>query len=432
MRTPYEHVTIQTFHFTKSTAQFTKLCCFRASSPSTLAVNQKCIAMKVFQKIRKSWLANGAAICTSLVMIISCTNAQANAPTAPTPPSEKSIKIALLLDTSNSMDGLINQAKAQLWRIVNRLSEAECEGEVPTLQIALYEYGNDRLVSSEGYIRQVVGLTNDLDLISSELFRLTTNGGSEFCGHVIQTSLNQLEWDDADDLQMIFIAGNEPFSQGSVSYVEACTRALQSGVVVNTIFCGDFNQGINQMWKHGADITSGSYMSINQNSQTVFIPSPYDDQITQLNSQLNTTYIGYGVQGNARMQMQVAQDEAAESIATENLVQRAASKSTFNYSNGHWDLVDAYRDETVDLDGIDQETLPEEFRGMSTEELEEAIEAKMEERQQIQAQILELNQLREDFVAQEQANLSRESQLGAVMLQAIQEQAESKNFVFPE
>lgn len=330
------------------------------------------------------------------------------------------------------MDGLINQAKAQLWRIVNRLSEAECEGEVPTLEIALYEYGNDRLVSSEGYIRQVVGLTNDLDLISSELFRLTTNGGSEFCGHVIQTSLNQLEWDDADDLQMIFIAGNEPFSQGSVPYVEACQKAASNGVVVNTIFCGDFNQGINQMWKHGADITSGSYMSINQNSQTVFIPSPYDDQITQLNSRLNSTYIGYGSMGNARMQMQVEQDEAAESVASENLVQRAASKSTFNYSNSHWDLVDAYRDDVSSLGEVDKATLPAEFQNMSDEELEAAVQAKMEERQQIQAQILELNRMREDFVAQEQANQSGEAQLGAVMLEAIQQQAESKNFVFPE
>ena len=32
------------------------------------------------------------------------------------------IKVALLLDTSNSMDGLIDQAKAQLWDVVNELS----------------------------------------------------------------------------------------------------------------------------------------------------------------------------------------------------------------------------------------------------------------------------------------------------------------------
>ena len=38
---------------------------------------------------------------------------------------KQTIKVALLLDTSNSMDGLINQAKAQLWEIVNELSYAK-------------------------------------------------------------------------------------------------------------------------------------------------------------------------------------------------------------------------------------------------------------------------------------------------------------------
>ena len=52
---------------------------------------------------------------------------------------KKKIKIALLLDTSNSMDGLISQAKTQLWRIVNELALAKCDNEKPDLEIALYE-----------------------------------------------------------------------------------------------------------------------------------------------------------------------------------------------------------------------------------------------------------------------------------------------------
>ena len=44
------------------------------------------------------------------------------------PPATKdqSIMLALLLDTSNSMDGLIDQAKSQLWKIVNELAAAKC------------------------------------------------------------------------------------------------------------------------------------------------------------------------------------------------------------------------------------------------------------------------------------------------------------------
>jgi hypothetical protein len=89
----------------------------------------------------------------------------------------------------------------------------------PNIKIALYEYGNDGLLSSEGYIRQVSALTEDLDVISEKLFSLSTNGGNEFCGQVIKTALNQLTWSASNaDLKMIFIAGNEPFTLGSVSY----------------------------------------------------------------------------------------------------------------------------------------------------------------------------------------------------------------------
>ena len=38
------------------------------------------------------------------------------------------IQVAILLDVSGSMDGLIEQAKSQLWNMVNILGRAKCEG----------------------------------------------------------------------------------------------------------------------------------------------------------------------------------------------------------------------------------------------------------------------------------------------------------------
>lgn len=35
------------------------------------------------------------------------------------------VQLAILLDTSNSMDGLIDQAKTQLWKIVNEFATAK-------------------------------------------------------------------------------------------------------------------------------------------------------------------------------------------------------------------------------------------------------------------------------------------------------------------
>jgi len=38
------------------------------------------------------------------------------------------------------------------------------------LRVALLEYGNTRLPAAEGYLRQVVPLTDDLDKLSEALF----------------------------------------------------------------------------------------------------------------------------------------------------------------------------------------------------------------------------------------------------------------------
>ena len=136
------------------------------------------------------------------------------------------IQIALLLDTSNSMDGLIEQAKSQLWNIVNELGKAKCDGQNTIVEIALYEYGNDGLNGVSGFVRKVLPLTTDLDKISTQLFELQTNGGQEYCGTVINRATQQLEWSSNDnDIRMIFIAGNEPFNQGSFSYEKACGNA---------------------------------------------------------------------------------------------------------------------------------------------------------------------------------------------------------------
>ncbi len=343
----------------------------------------------------------------------------------------KKIKLALLLDTSNSMDGLIDQAKSQLWTIVNELAAAKCGNEKPTVQIALYEYGNDRLPASEGYIRLVTPLTSDLDKISQDLFGLSTNGGSEFCGHVIQTACRQLDWSsDGGDLQLIFIAGNEPFTQGSINYQVACSDAKKKNIVVNTIFCGDFQEGIRTSWKNGADLTLGTYASIEQNSKTVFIPSPYDDKIDQLNTQLNNTYIEYGREGKLKKEAQATQDMNAEQYGAANKVNRAVSKSTHVYKNKSWDMVDASEDKEFDVTKIARDDLPEAMKNMNNEQKMNYVKQKQQERENIKGEIQSLNKKRTEYLAAQQKNNSSENMLDKSMMNAIKQQAQKKNFVF--
>jgi hypothetical protein len=341
---------------------------------------------------------------------------------------KQNIQLALLLDTSNSMDGLIEQAKSQLWKIVNELTAAKCgDDSQPDITIALYEYGNAGLPSSEGYIRMVSGFTSDLDLISEKLFSLRTNGGSEYCGKVIQTSLTELGWSSSNqDLKMIFIAGNEPFTQGSVSYRVAGDVAKEKGVVVNTIFCGDFIEGINTNWKDGADITGGSYMSIEQNRKTVYIATPYDEQIASCNERLNRTYLYYGVQGSKKKELQLAQDSNADSYGRSNKVERAISKSSHAYKNSSWDLVDAVKDNEKIITEVDEKSLPQEMRGMTAQERKAYVAQKAEERNTIQKEIQDLNKKRQSYIRANTPKEATDASLDDALLRALKSHAKTK------
>jgi hypothetical protein len=383
---------------------------------------------RTFKHISKlgfsAWIALMSICMPALAEEVKCEN--------PAPPKDQSIMLALLLDTSNSMDGLIDQAKSQLWKIVNELAAAKCnDGNRPTIKIALYEYGNDGLNPAEGYIRMVVPLTTDLDLLSEKLFSLRTNGGAEFCGHVIRTSLNQLAWSTSKaDLKMIFIAGNEPFTQGNVTYQAACGLAREKGVIVNTIFCGDFNEGLRTDWKSGADITGGTYMSIEQNKRTVYIATPYDDRISSCNDRLNETYIYYGRGGASKKDMQRTQDANAESYSKANKVERALSKSSHAYENSSWDLVDASKESDKAIEEADEKDLPSEMKGLSVSQRKAYVQKMADERKRVQAEMQELNKKRQEYISANTPKDVKDAMLDAAMIDAIKLRAKEKNIVW--
>lgn len=340
------------------------------------------------------------------------------------------IQIALLLDTSNSMDGLIDQAKTQLWDVVNKMSGAHCNEQQALLEIALYEYGNSRLNSEEGFVRQVLSFSTDLDLISKELFSLRTNGGEEYCGTVIGASLKQLEWKKGkNDLKMIFIAGNEGFNQGAVPFSSSIAQAIEKDVVVNTIFCGDWNTGTQLKWKEGATLGKGQYMNLDHNQKSIYVATPYDDQILNYNHLLNDTYIAFGRQGYENKAVQMHMDEAVQEVSTQANVKRTLAKSSANYRNSSWDLVDALDNEEMKEKVLTDEnikTLPDSIRTKSKKEITAFAKAKKQERTYIQNKIKELNQKRDQYIATQE--LTEANGLESAMFKAIKKQSVSKNY----
>ena len=342
------------------------------------------------------------------------------------------VQLAILLDTSGSMQGLIEQAKGQLWKIVNEFINAKQNGKRPELEVALYEYGKQSLSASSGWIRQIVPLTNDLDKISEELFKLTTDGGEEYCGWVIKDAVEKLAWSKSPDaFKAIFIAGNEPFTQGPVNYAAACKSAIEKGILVNTIHCGDQTTGVQTKWQDGALLAEGKYMFIDHNRAVVHFEAPQDKEIARLGVELNKTYIAFGHAGQANLARQSAQDANSAALAPQgSSVQRALSKSSAYYCNGSWDLVDACKATNFNFSALKAEELPVEMQKLNETERKAYVETKTKEREKIQQEINHLNSDRTRFVDEQSKKHSTTNTLDSVVVTTVREQAMKRNYRF--
>ncbi len=339
------------------------------------------------------------------------------------------IQVAILLDTSSSMNGLIEQAKSRLWNIVNTLTTLKYNGQTPDIEISLYEYGNDSLSSESNYIHQIVPLSTDLDLISEKLFSLSTNGGEEYCGAVIQDATKKLSWGkENNNMKLIYICGNEPFNQGRISYQEAISEAKKNNIYINTIFCGNQQEGINSFWKNGADIGIGKFFNIDSNKIIQYIETPFDDKITKCNERINKTYINYGVQGRMKKANQEVQDSNAMNVSKANMAERSVSKSKGVYKNESWDLVDKMKKDKSAVTNAKKEDLPKEFQNKTSAELTKIVEEKTAERELIQKEIGELAKKRQEFINIEAKKTKSVDDLGNSISNSILTFAKAKGY----
>ena len=363
-------------------------------------------------------------ICLMLIAIGTCLASTSIAEEAKTKKAAPKVQIAILLDNSGSMGGLINQARSELWKIVNEFATAKQDGTAPDLEVAVYHYGNPPAT-------QLVPLTDDLDSVSAALFGIPVNGGSEYCGAVIQSATNDLDWSKNDrDLKLIFIAGNERFNQGPVDYHKACKAAIEKGVIVNTIHCGN---GIPDGWKQGAMLADGSSINIDQNQAVANIPAPQDKKIAELGVELNKTYIAYGTRGHEGKMEQAQQDGNSSGAGIASASSRAVTKANRLYRNSSWDLCDAYCDKKIDLGKIDDSQLPENMRKMTKAERKAYVEKMQKDREGLQKKINDLNGERTKYVAEKRKEMAAEDgekTLDAALIESIRKQGGKKNFTF--
>lgn len=347
------------------------------------------------------------------------------------PAARPVVELAICLDISGSMDGLIDSAKARLWSIVNDLATAK---PVPEVRVALLSYGCDAYDASTGWVVVDSGLTEDLDLISQKLFALHTNGGTEFVGRVVNTAAQTLSWStDPNALRIIVVAGNEAADQDTVVTYQAASKAsIERGILVNSIFCGAAADPIAIEWSNVARLADGQFLCIDQGAGVLVPETPFDKQLTELSALINTTYLACGTKGQAATANQTLQDANAHSLGGGVAAQRAVSKGSAIYDNRSWDLVDGCAAGEMKLEEMKDEDLPAEMKGKTLEEKKVILAAKQAERGRIQAEVQVLQAKREAFVANAARNQANEQgvTLDDALKQAIRSQATSKGMKF--
>ena len=328
------------------------------------------------------------------------------------------VELAICLDISGSMDGLIDSAKARLWSIVNDLATAK---PVPRVRVALLTYGCDAYDSTMGWVVVDSGLTEDLDLISQKLFALKTNGGTELVGRVVNKAAQTLAWSsDSNALRMIIVAGNEAADQDlEVTYQQASRTSIERGVLVNSIYCGDANDSLASTWGNVARLADGQFFCIDQSMGALVAETPFDKQLAELSMSINATYLACGTKGEAAWANQSAQDANALGLSGGAAAQRAASKSSAIYDE-------------MKLEEMKDEDLPESMRGKTLGEKQAILATQQGERARIQQEIQALQVQREAFLTdvKRKAATTQGVSLDDALRQAIRTQATAKGFKF--
>ena len=134
--------------------------------------------------------------------------------------------------------------------------------------------------------------------------------------------------------------------------------------------------------------------------------------------------------GVQRKALQEEQDAMAMDQAPAVASMRAKAKTSSNYNNAQWDLIDAYIADSTVVEQLEKKDLPKELQGKSEKEINAYVESKIKERKKIQDQISKLSVKRDEFIKNEKAKdkSTKKDDFGSAVTKSINERAVHKGF----
>lgn len=360
-------------------------------------------------------------------------------------PAKPQVEVVFCLDTTGSMGGLIEGAKAKIWSISNQIASGKPTPEVKIGLVAYRDKGDE-------YITQVTDLSGDLDAIYAKLKTFQAAGGGDTPESVNQglyDSVHKIKWStDKKTLRIIFLVGDAPPHMDytdDVKYPETCKKACEKGIIINTVQCGN-DADCTKFWRDICAKAEGSFVQIQQDGGVVAVETPFDKRLGEINGELVRTTVVYG---DAKTRA-IAKDKA-ETTAT--LPAPAAADRVGFLAKGaapggggfggfgggaggpggsSYDLLQAVKSKQVELEKLKDDQLPDEMKKMSVKERKEYLEKLDKKRDDLQKEVLELDRKRTDFINKKLAEDKKAGKDGFdnKVLDTLRKQAEKVNIKY--
>jgi hypothetical protein len=331
--------------------------------------------------------------------------AEAPGATQPVKDARPTLEVAFVLDTTSSMNGLIEGAKQKIWSIASRMATGK---PTPRIRVALIAY-RDR---GDEYITKRFDLSDDLDAVYSNLRAFQTAGGGdgpEHVGQALGEAVKELSWSqDSKTAKMIFIVGDYPphddYQDGWNSLVWA-KAAIAKGIVVNTIRCGD-QRDTEVAFRAISKLADGAFISIAQEGGMAAVATPYDEEMAKLNAEVATKTLYAGsVKAQAMNRARAEEVAAAPAAAVADRsafissTKGASAKMAPTAVGGAVDLLDS----PATVNSFKDDELPAELQKLSKPEQQAKVEKLAVERKALQDRMVKLSKERDAWMSKNTA-----------------------------
>lgn len=339
-----------------------------------------------------------------MVSALAVAGAAKSALSKPAAPAKR-VEVAFVLDTTGSMESLIDGAKRKIWSIANSIIDINPNADVRMALIGYRDLGDDYVVRSYQMSADIQGLYGNL-------LQFVADGGGdgpESVNEALDAAVKDLEWSKDDGTRrIIFLVGDAPPHMDYANaprYPSVLAKARDKAIIVNTVQAGDEPETA-EYWRDIARLGKGKYFAIPQDGgQVEVINSPYDDEIIVLQQKIDRTVVPYGTyekqqEVRAKMETKGAAPAAVQVDNSKFYSKRSASKEIVT---GGGDLLDDVRNNVRKLEDISEDELPADLKGKSAGDLKAAVTERTAARVKLEGEMAELIKKRDAYVAAQTA-----------------------------